>query len=117
MKIYDFDEKFYDYARTWLALHPGLNEQQVEEHLRGERTVGTYIQRPNSTVRYIVWDIDISKQFILKYGSSGVEFEACLKNAYRKALEIQKLLEEKGMRSAVIEAMKACTERSRSLGK
>ena len=32
MKIYDFDEKFYDYARTWMALHPGMNEKQVEEH-------------------------------------------------------------------------------------
>lgn len=31
MKIYDFDEKFHDYARTWMALHPGLKENQVEE--------------------------------------------------------------------------------------
>ena len=74
-----------------------LTEQQMEEHLRGERTIGTYIQRPNSTVRYIVWDIDISKQFILSHGNSGTEFEAGLRKAYRKALEIQKLLEEKGM--------------------
>lgn len=32
MKIIDFDEKFYEYAMTWVALHPGLNEQQVEAH-------------------------------------------------------------------------------------
>ena len=32
MKIYDFDSKFYDYARTWLALHPGIKEDKVEEH-------------------------------------------------------------------------------------
>ena len=32
MKIIDFDEKFYDYAMTWMALHPGLNEKQVEAH-------------------------------------------------------------------------------------
>lgn len=31
MKIYDFDAKFYDYVRTWMALHPGLREDQVEE--------------------------------------------------------------------------------------
>lgn len=31
MKIYDFDEKFFDYVRTWIALHPGLNERQIEE--------------------------------------------------------------------------------------
>lgn len=31
MKIYDFDEKFFDYARTWMALHPGLKEDEVEQ--------------------------------------------------------------------------------------
>ena len=31
MKIYDFDEKFYDYARTWMAMHPGMTEKQVED--------------------------------------------------------------------------------------
>ena len=31
MKIHDFDEKFYDYVRTWAALHPGLTERQIEE--------------------------------------------------------------------------------------
>lgn len=31
MKIHDFDAKFYDYARTWMAMHPGLTERQVED--------------------------------------------------------------------------------------
>lgn len=31
MKIYDFDAKFFDYARTWMALHPGLREDEVEQ--------------------------------------------------------------------------------------
>ena len=31
MKIYDFDEKFYDYVRGWMAMHPGMTEKQVEE--------------------------------------------------------------------------------------
>ena len=31
MKIHDFDEKFYDYARTWMAMHPGMTDKQVEE--------------------------------------------------------------------------------------
>ena len=31
MKIHDFDEKFYDYVRTWMAMHPGLTEKQVED--------------------------------------------------------------------------------------
>ena len=31
MKIYDFDAKFFDYVRTWMALHPGLKEDEVEQ--------------------------------------------------------------------------------------
>ena len=31
MKIYDFDEKFYDYVRTWMAMHPNMTEKQVED--------------------------------------------------------------------------------------
>ena len=31
MKIYDFDEKFAEYARRWISLHPGLKPDQVEE--------------------------------------------------------------------------------------
>ena len=31
MKIYDFDEKFYDYARAWVAMRPGLTERQIED--------------------------------------------------------------------------------------
>ena len=30
MKIYDFDAKFFEYARSWMALHPGLREDEVE---------------------------------------------------------------------------------------
>jgi len=30
MRIYDFDEKFFEYVRTWIALHPGLSEKQIE---------------------------------------------------------------------------------------
>ena len=88
------------HRKTELQERP-LTEQQVDEHLRGEITIGTYIQRPNSTVRFIVWDIDISKHFLLKYGSCGIEFDACLQHAYHKALEIQNLLEDKGMRGYI----------------
>ena len=31
MKIHDFDERFYDYARTWVAMHPGMTDKQVED--------------------------------------------------------------------------------------
>lgn len=31
MKVIDFDAKFFEYARKWVAAHPGLTEQQVED--------------------------------------------------------------------------------------
>lgn len=31
MKIIDFDQKFFEYARAWVLKHPGLNEEQVED--------------------------------------------------------------------------------------
>ena len=31
MKIHDFDARFFDYARTWMAMHPGMTEKQVED--------------------------------------------------------------------------------------
>ena len=30
MKIIDFDARFFEFARKWVAAHPGLTEQQVE---------------------------------------------------------------------------------------
>ena len=31
MKLYDFDAKFYEYVRTWMAIHPGIKEDEVEQ--------------------------------------------------------------------------------------
>lgn len=32
MKIIDFDSKFFDYTRTWMALHPGVKAEQIENY-------------------------------------------------------------------------------------
>ena len=59
MKIYDFDSKFFEYAQTWMALHPTMTEKQVEESYNeimlnflnapakwlGGETPGTYFNR------------------------------------------------------------------------
>ena len=31
MKLYDFDAKFFEYVRGWMALHPGLKESEIEQ--------------------------------------------------------------------------------------
>lgn len=44
MKIIDFDRKFFEYARTWMAKHPGLTEQQVEDSYNA--IMGEWISLP-----------------------------------------------------------------------
>lgn len=44
MKIVDFDQKFFEYAREWVAAHPGLTEQQVEDSYN--RIMEAWIARP-----------------------------------------------------------------------
>ena len=31
MKIIDFDAKFFEFARKWVAAHPGMTEKQIDE--------------------------------------------------------------------------------------
>jgi len=31
MKIIDFDKKFFEFARKWVAAHPGMTEKQIDE--------------------------------------------------------------------------------------
>ena len=59
LKIFDFDAKFFEYAQTWMALHPGMTEKQVESSYNeimlswlnapakwlGGETPGTYFNR------------------------------------------------------------------------
>lgn len=40
-----------------------LTEQKVHEHIHGSMSIGTYIQRPNNTIRFIVADVDVSKKY------------------------------------------------------
>ena len=41
-----------------------LNEKEINAHLSGTETIGTYIQRQNSTVRHIIMDVDVSKKVL-----------------------------------------------------
>lgn len=44
MKIIDFDAKFFEFARDWVAAHPGLTDQQVEDSYN--RMMEEWINRP-----------------------------------------------------------------------
>ena len=58
-----------------------------------------------------------SAKMVLETGKHPAELKDMVCSPAGTTIEAVRVLEEKGMRSAVIEAMKACTERSRSLGK
>lgn len=44
MKIIDFDARFFEYARKWVAGHPGLTEKQIDESYN--RMMEEWISKP-----------------------------------------------------------------------
>lgn len=74
-----------------------LSDQKVLEHLQGTITIGTYIQRPNSTVKYMVIDVDVSKKIMLQTERESPVFRSYLDQAWNRAVEIRKILESFGM--------------------
>lgn len=74
-----------------------LTEKIVGQHLSGECIAATYVQRSNSTVKFMVIDIDISKKIIMKYGSDTDEFHSYLMKTGEAAQQVLKLLHSFGM--------------------
>ena len=44
MKIIDFDAKFFEFAQKWVAAHPGMTDQQVEDSYN--RMMTEWVNRP-----------------------------------------------------------------------
>ena len=86
--------------QTELQLIP-LSEQKIMEHLNGDVTIGTYIQRPNSTVKYLVIDVDISKKVMLQVQRESAAFWSHLEQAWYRAGEIRKILKGFGIHSYI----------------
>ena len=74
-----------------------LTEEVLKEHLQGNKTIGTYLQRPNGTVRSMVFDVDISKKVLLQHDRGTEEFKKYMEKASGKALEIIKVLRDMGI--------------------
>ncbi len=98
--MYSLEVEENEKRETRTQLLP-LLEKNIYEHLCGKVTIGTFIQRPNSTVRYIVFDVDISKKIILQSENKRELFQVYLEKALQKAIEIQKLLQKIGMRGYI----------------
>lgn len=78
-----------------------LTADVIDRHLAGTITVGSYIQRPNATVHFIVMDVDISRKILLQYPHATEEFNQYLKKALTVAVNIQKELMRMGMKSCL----------------
>ena len=74
-----------------------LTEDVVRRHAAGDIIVGTYVQRPNSTAKYVVFDIDISKKILLQHDYGSPEFAAYKQNAAEYAAKLCRVLRRMGM--------------------
>ena len=100
--IYCKESINYNRKRSFTPQMIPLTEKEIEKHLKGETTLDTYIQRQNSTVRHIVYDIDISKKILLKYSNDTDEYKGYMKQAAAKASTVIEKLRHFGI-SAYVE--------------
>ncbi len=83
--------------RTEPQLQP-LTEHIVMQHLQKGRTIATFVQRPNQTVHYMVFDVDISKKILLRFDRDSSEFRQYVEKAWEKTDELLKILDGFGMK-------------------
>lgn len=75
-----------------------LTEDVIREHLSGVQTICTYVQRPNSTAKYLVIDLDVSKKIFLKYSAESPEFTQYMKQCFQVTAETLKVLDRLGLK-------------------
>lgn len=88
-------------GRNFENMYKPITERDITEHLKGSCTAATYIQRNNSTVKHIIFDVDISKKILLKTESQDELFQEYLKKAGKTALQIQEIIRKMGMEAYI----------------
>lgn len=78
-----------------------VTEDVLRQHLDGSEILGTYVQRPNNTAKYVVFDIDISKKILLQYQLRDKEFSGYKKQAARIAECVCKILKRMGIKGYI----------------
>lgn len=61
--------------RCYEMVKEPLTVEILNAHYEKGISLGTYVQRSNGTVHYLVFDLDISKKVLLKYSPDTKEFE------------------------------------------
>ena len=99
--IYSQESIGYDKKRQSQLQPQALSSEIVNRHLAGAATIGTYIQRPNATVHFMVFDVDVSRKILLQYERGTEEFKTYLTQALHYSYDILKCLQNMGMRSYI----------------
>lgn len=86
---YAIDNIFENSRNTVEQVMEPVNAEVIKRHFMGEITAATYVQRSNSTSKYMVMDIDISKKVLILHPYGSEEF----KSYKEKALDIVKNIE------------------------
>lgn len=86
---YAIDNIFENSRNTVEQVMEPVNAEVIKRHFMGEITAATYVQRSNSTSKYMVMDIDISKKVLILHPYGSEEF----KSYKEKALDIVKNME------------------------
>lgn len=81
-----------------------LTEQLIRKHLHAETVIGTYIQRNNSTVKYLVIDIDISKNVLMKVSHHSDLFPSYMQKAANMVQLYQRALKKMGLNGYIEES-------------
>ncbi len=74
-----------------------LTEEVLKKHFAGKLTAGTYVQRGNSTARFMVIDVDVSKKVLLETGDAAEKFRLGMQKAANQVQKIQEELKKLGL--------------------
>lgn len=78
-----------------------ITMQGIKKHLAGEQTLATILQRNNNTVKYMVFDIDISKREMLTSSGNLDIRRELLQLALEKAKEFKKICHNLGLNTYI----------------
>lgn len=96
-----YSEEYMARRRVTEQINAPLTEEVLQEHLSGTRTIGTYVQRPNGTAKYLVIDMDISKKILLKCTTDSEEFARYMQLCGETTAKALKILERLGLKGYV----------------
>lgn len=86
---------------TYELIKQPFTEQELKEHLQGKKTLAGYLQRSNNTVKYMVFDLDISKKILMEIGENAAMFSQYMEKIRQKTRELIESLKRIGIHAYI----------------